>query len=227
MDIAREEADRGAPEGIVVVAEEQTAGRGRLGRRWLSIPGQNLSFSILLYPTRWVSARLSVAASVAVRRAIRRLCGLSSTLKWPNDVLIGQKKVCGILIEAALQNDEARHAIIGIGINVNYSPAGHRNVPSAVTSLATELGHPVPREDVLQAVLTELGVIYTELTGWESAWAEWQSSLDTIGKEVQVRWGERVEQGFAEAVDSEGNLLLRRADGTTVTMAAGDVTLRV
>ncbi|MEE8442578.1 MAG: biotin--[acetyl-CoA-carboxylase] ligase [Dehalococcoidia bacterium] len=227
MDIARQEAEQGGEEGIVVVAEEQTAGRGRLGRRWVSSPGQNLYFSILLYPSRWVYSRLSVAVPVAVARAIRHTCGLYPEIKWPNDVRLGGKKVCGILIETALQDAEVRYAIAGIGINVGSNPEEHPDVTAPTTSLAAELGKPVSREDLLQAVLTELSVIYMHMRGWGDAWGEWQTLLETLGREIQVRWGEQVEEGVAEAVDGEGNLLLRRPDGTLVTLAAGEVTLQI
>ncbi|MBI4200816.1 MAG: biotin--[acetyl-CoA-carboxylase] ligase [Chloroflexi bacterium] len=227
MDVAREEAERGAPEGTVVVAEEQTAGRGRFGRRWLSIPGKNLSFSVLLYPSAWASARLSVAAPVAVLRALRQVTGLSPTLKWPNDLLLDGKKVCGILIESAFQDAEVRQAVIGIGINVNLNPSGQMELVYPATSLAERLGSPVSREEVLQSVLEELGVVYDSLKGWADAWLEWQASLETLGKAVQVRWRDQVEEGVAEGVDSEGKLLLRRADGTVIALAAGEVTFRV
>ena len=227
MDVARQEAERGGEEGIVVVADEQTAGRGRFGRRWLSAPGQDLYFSVLLYPSRWVCTRLSAAAPVAVLRAIRQVCGLSPTLKWPNDLRLGEKKVSGILIEAALQDAEVRHAIIGIGINVGFNPKDYPEVASTATSLTAELGKPVSRRELLQAVLAELDLIYMHLKGWGDVWGEWQASLETLGREVQVRWGEQVEEGVAEAVDGEGNLLLRRADGTLVTLVGGEVTLQV
>jgi len=226
MDVARQEAERGGEEGVVVVAEEQTVGRGRFGRQWLSAPGDNLSFSVLLYPSRWVCARLCVAAPVAVIRAIRQVCGLSPTLKWPNDVRIGEKKVSGILIETVLQDAEVRHAIVGIGINVGLDPEGYPELTPTVTSLMAELGKAVSREELLHAVLEELDLIYRHLKEWGDVWEEWQSSLETVGREVQVRWGEQVEEGFAEGVDGEGNLLLRHPDGTLVTLAAGEVTLQ-
>ena len=227
MDIAREEAERGVEEGVVVVAEEQTAGRGRFGRRWLSVPGQNLYLSVLLYPSRESCARLGVMAPVAVRRAIHQVSGLSPTLKWPNDVRLRDRKVSGILVETAVQGAEVRHAIVGIGINVNFNAEQYAEDAPGATSLAMELGKPVSREDLLQAVLAELGLIYTYLKGWEEAWEEWQLSLETLGREIKVQWGEQVEEGVAEAVDSEGNLLLRRGDGTLVTLTAGEVTLQV
>lgn len=227
MDIARQEAERGAAEGTVVVAEEQTVGRGRFGRHWLSISRQNLAFSVLLYPSRRTSTRLSTMTPVAVLRGIRRVTGLSATLKWPNDVRLGEKKVCGILIEAAFQDSQVRHAILGIGINVNFNPAEDPQAGFAATSLAAELGKPVSREELLQAILTELGLAYTHLREWDRVWDDWRSSLETIGKQVKVRWGDHVEEGVAEDVDSEGNLLLRRADGTLVALAAGEVTFQL
>ncbi|MFH1142004.1 MAG: biotin--[acetyl-CoA-carboxylase] ligase [Chloroflexota bacterium] len=227
MDIARQEAERGAAEGTVVVAEEQTVGRGRLGRRWLTSPNQNLAFSVLLYPSHRTCARLSTVTPVAVLRAITKVAGLSATLKWPNDVRLGEKKVCGILIEAAFQDSQVRHAILGIGINVNSNPAEDPQADFAATSLAAELGKPVSREEVLQAILTELGLAYTHLREWDRVWDDWRSSLETIGKRVQVRWGDHLEEGVAEDVDSEGNLLLRRADGTLVALAAGEVTFQL
>ena len=157
MDVARQEALlRGAEEGLVVVAEEQTAGRGRFGRAWVSTPGQNLYFSVVLYPSPWACARLSVAASVAVVRAIRRVTGLEPSLKWPNDVRLGDKKVSGILVETAVQDGQVRHAIVGIGINVNADPSERLAEGYQATCLARELGLPVSRDVVLEAVLLEL-----------------------------------------------------------------------
>ncbi len=227
MDIARQEAERGAAEGTVVVAEEQTAGRGRFGRQWRSTPRQNLAFSVLLYPSRRTSTRLSTMTPVAVLRGIRTVTGLTATLKWPNDVRLGEKKVCGILVEAAFQDSQVRHAILGIGINVNLNPADDPQAGFAATSLAAELGKPVSREELLQAILTELGLAYTHLREWDRVWDDWRSSLETLGRQVQVRWGDNVEEGVAEDVDSEGNLLLRRADGTLIALAAGEVTFQL
>ncbi len=227
MDVARREAEQGAPEGTVVVAEVQTAGRGRFGRRWVSVQGENLSFSFLLYPDRDACAGLSITAPVAVVRAIRRVTGLSPALKWPNDVLLDGKKVCGILIETAFQGDDVQYAIVGIGINVNVDPTAHPEVAAAATSLAGELGASVSREELFEAVLVDLGEIYGHLTAWTGVRQEWQASLETLGKEIQVRWGDQIEEGLAEAVDAEGNLLLRRHDGTVIVLPGGEVTSQV
>lgn len=226
MDVARQQADSGAGEGLVVVAEEQTAGRGRFGRAWVSLAGQNLAFSVLLYPNRWAFSRLSVAAAVAVSRAIRRTTGLDATLKWPNDIRRGGKKVSGILVEGALEEGRVRYAIVGIGINVNADPSDQLTGGYQATCLAKELGRPVSREELLGAVLAELGMAYTAAKEWGAAWEQWQGSLETLGKAVRVQWGDHVDEGVAVGVDGDGNLLLRRADGSMATLTAGEVTLQ-
>ena len=124
MDVARQAAEESAAEGTVIVAEEQTAGRGRFGRKWVTAPGQNLSFSVVLYPGKWAISRLSIAAAVAVARVIRHVYGLSPGIKWPNDVRVNGKKLCGILIEAAVQNEQVRYAVLGVGIKRQHGPGG-------------------------------------------------------------------------------------------------------
>ncbi|MBI4197702.1 MAG: biotin--[acetyl-CoA-carboxylase] ligase [Chloroflexi bacterium] len=226
MDVARQETAAGSEEGLVVVAEEQTAGRGRFGRVWVSLAGQNLSFSVVLYPNRWAMSRLSVAASVAVARAIGQVTGLSPSHKWPNDLHFHGKKVAGILVESALRQGGVQYAIVGIGVNVNADPSEMLTGGYQATCLAKELGQPLSREELLTAVLAELGMVYMELKGWGEVWEEWHASLDTLGKEVRVQWGDRVEEGRAEGVDGDGNLILRRADGSLATLTGGEVTLQ-
>ena len=223
MDVARQEAEQGAPEGTVVVADEQTAGRGRFGRHWVSGSEQNLLFSIVLYPERTALAGLNIIAPVAVITAIQRTTALSPTLKWPNDVLVAGKKVCGILMETAVQDGGIRYAVLGFGINVNFDPSEVPQIAGLGTSLSKELGEPVSREGVLEAVLEELSALYGRLKGWAAVRNRWEASLETLGSRIRVQWGEQVEEGLAEAVDAEGNLLLRRSDGTVVTLSGGDV----
>ena len=228
MDLARQAAEEGAAEGTVIVAEDQTAGRGRFGRKWVTAPGQNLSFSVVLYPDKWAVSRLSIAAAVAVARVIRHMYGLSLGIKWPNDVRINGKKLCGILIESAVQNEQVRYAVLGVGVNVNTDPSDEVNEGVGdTTCISKEVGHPVQREETLQAVLQELGYIYASLQEWGSVWSEWRESMETLGKEVRVLWGEQVEEGLAEDIDGEGNLVLRRKDGTVVSLTAGEVTFQI
>ncbi|MCZ6789682.1 MAG: biotin--[acetyl-CoA-carboxylase] ligase [Chloroflexi bacterium] len=223
MDVARREAEQGAPEGTVVVADEQTAGRGRFGRHWVSGSGQNLLFSVVLYPEQTALAGLNIIASVAALTAIQRTTALSPTLKWPNDILIAGKKMSGILIETAVQDGGVRYAVLGFGINVNFDPSQTPEIAESGTSLSKELGKQVSREALLEAILEELSTLYERLKAWATVRHRWEASLETLGSHVRVQWGDQVEEGVAEAVDPDGNLLLRRSDGTVVTLSGGDV----
>jgi BirA family biotin operon repressor/biotin-[acetyl-CoA-carboxylase] ligase len=222
MDEAKRAATEGAAEGTIVVAEEQTGGRGRLGRVWLS-PKGNIAMSLILYPNLEQLPRLNMVASLAVAQAIEKVSRLKAELKWPNDVLIRGKKVCGILVESALRGEDVAWAIVGIGVNVNIDPA---SLPGPATSLSSELGHEVSQAEMLKCLLEELEQLYIALQRREPIYEQWRGQLSTLGKKVRVGWGERVEEGYAESVDSEGHLLLRRSDGSLLKIAAGEVTLR-
>ncbi len=224
MDVAKEKAGEGAEEGLVVLAEEQSRGRGRLGREWLS-PGGSLSLSILLRPTLPLLPSLIMLASLAVVHTIEKNTGLKASIKWPNDVLMRGKKVCGILIENAIEGQRVLYSVIGIGLNVNLDIKEYPQISSLATSLSQELGKEVDRQQVLQSLLEEVEKLYLALRQGISLHREWQARLETLGKRVRASWGDRVEEGYAEAVDEEGGLLLRRSDGSQVKILAGDVTL--
>ena len=226
MDIARQEAERGAPEGTVVVADEQTAGRGRFGRHWVSGSGQNLLFSVVFYPEQTALSGLSMIASVAVLSAIQRVTTLAPTLKWPNDVLVAGRKLGGILVETAVLGNHLRYAVVGFGINVNFDPSGTQEIASFTTSLSNELGRQISRERLFEATLGELSELHLRLKAWDDVRCQWEGSLETLGTHVRIQWGSGVEEGFAEAVDSDGNLILRRSDGTVATLSGGDVTFQ-
>jgi BirA family biotin operon repressor/biotin-[acetyl-CoA-carboxylase] ligase len=183
---------------------------------------------------------MNMAATVALVRCISDVSGLKPTVKWPNDLRIGGKKVCGVLIEGHLAVRPQKGArdnsyvILGVGLNVNYDPTPVLTPPAEATSLATELGRPVARLDVLRAFLRAFDELYRTLDAGDSLYQEWRSCLDTLGQHVRVRWGDpdtsgqvSVEEGLAEDVDRNGDLVLRRADGSTVSLNAGEVTLRV
>ncbi len=223
MERAKKAAKESAPEGTVVIAAEQTAGRGRLGRAWLS-PSGSISLSLLLYPDWRHLPRLNMMASLAVAHSLEKVCGLETEIKWPNDVLIRGKKVCGILIESALRGHSVDWAIIGIGINANLDVSSISGV--AATSLSGELGHTVPRSEVLQCLLGELERLYQALRRGEPLHQEWQSRLITLGRTVQAKSGDSIQEGYAEAVDEDGALLLRLPDGSLSKIAAGEVTLQ-
>lgn len=225
MDIARREARQGAAEGTVVIAGEQTSGRGRIGRIWLSPPG-NITLSVILYPDVSNLPYLMMIASLAVVRSIKNIAGLKADIKWPNDILIDGKKVSGILIENEISGEKIARAIIGIGINVNIDSPDVKDGSVLVTSLEKEIKQTVIRTDVITNLLVELEKLYLKLSDGESIYREWREKLVTLGKEVAVTMGDETLKGYAESVDSSGALLLKLGDGTTTRIVAGDVTLR-
>ena len=237
MDEAARRAREGAEEGLVILAEQQTAGRGRFQRAWVSQPG-NLYFSILLRPSLEGLQYVSIISPLAVVRAIKKTAGLKPTIKWPNDVRIGGKKVCGILVENALMANSVEHAIVGIGVNVALDPSGIEELAGIATSLNQEAGRPIDREVLLRELLQEMDGLYRLLSpghgsslstaaaedGLETVRSEWRSLLETLGNQVEIRWQDEVYRGYAEDVDNAGNLLLRLGDGTLATLPAGEVT---
>ncbi len=227
-DVAREVAGRGAPEGTLVIADEQTAGKGRLGRRWLAPPGTSLLMSLLFYPDLAPSQaqRLTMLCSLAVVDGIRAVTGLRPQLKWPNDILINYKKVGGILTETGVTGDHLDYVVVGIGLNVNLEVSRIQEIAATATSLWQELGREVPRLRLLQEILERVEGRYQRLEAGESPYEEWASNLVTLGRRVRVTTPEGQEEGWAEGVDEDGALILRRGDGSMVLIAAGDVTLR-
>jgi BirA family biotin operon repressor/biotin-[acetyl-CoA-carboxylase] ligase len=225
MDVAREEAEGGAPDGMIAVADEQTRGRGRRGRSWVSPPGANLYVTVVLRPDEATARTLAMITPLAVCEAADAVAGVRSSVKWPNDVLIGGRKVGGVLIDIRFADSEVEYALVGVGINVNFDPEQYDEISSSATSLKREAGRELSREEVLAAFLERLEKLYTAARRGESAYDAWKSRLETLGRQVTVRLDGGVEEGVAEDVDAEGNLLLRRDDGSIVPLAAGDVTL--
>jgi BirA family biotin operon repressor/biotin-[acetyl-CoA-carboxylase] ligase len=223
MGAARRGAKRGALNGTVVLAGEQTRGRGRLKRTWFS-PAGNVALSLILYPDAPGLPYLIMIASLAAAFAIESVTGLKTQIKWPNDVLIRGKKVAGILIENEVKGDKVTYAIIGIGINVALRPADINEIYAIATSLEEERGEKVSREELIKNLLTEFERLYLKLPDGESIYKLWRDRLVTLGKKVTVRWGEETPEGIAESVDESGALWLRRADGTLTKVVAGDVT---
>lgn len=225
QEIASKAASDGALEGTVVVAQEQTRGKARLGRSWIN-PRGVIAVSVILRPEMDQLLRLTMIASLATSRCIEKVTGLKTAIKWPNDVLVNGKKVSGILTESALRRHSVNWAVIGIGINVNFDPAAYPEIASTATSLSCELGRQVSQLEVLLALLREIEELYLALRSGQPVHEEWQRRLETLGRTVQVISGDHVEEGYAESVDSDGALLLRRKDGNLVQITAGDVTLR-
>ena len=227
MEEARKLAEDGRPEGAIIVAEEQTAGRGRFKRQWVSPPGQNLSFSIVLRSSSTQMPYVNMAASLAVAMTVEEFCRLKPCIKWPNDVRVNGRKIAGILIESAIERGEPAHVIVGIGLNVNLDPAASREIASTATSLRREMGRPVDRTAVMKVLLRRFDCLYADVKQGRSLKDQWAASLETLGRTVRVRMQDRVMEGYASHVDERGNLVLVRQDGSLLTAVAGEVTLQV
>lgn len=226
-DVVEQLAKSGGREGLVVFAETQTRGRGRRGRAWTSPRGKGLWFSVLLRPQLPMAAasRITVAASVAVARAIRQNCGVDARIKWPNDVMVNDKKLAGILTELRAETDEILLAILGIGIDVNCT---REDFPDSMRGMATsmelETGKAQDRMALAAQVLTALdGCYQAALTDFEGIADEWARLCTTLGKHIVVTMGQRRIEGFAQALDGDGALLLRKDNGQTERILGGDL----
>jgi BirA family biotin operon repressor/biotin-[acetyl-CoA-carboxylase] ligase len=224
MDVARTLARDGAAHGAVVLAEEQQAGRGRLGRRWLSPAGVNLYLSILLRPDLQELRALAMVAPLAIAEGIGAAAGVECAIKWPNDVQVGGRKLAGVLLESELSGGRPLFAIAGLGINVNYDVTAEPEIAALATSLLCATGVPHDREAVLAACLGAFERAYEEPP--QAVHAHWRARLNTLGQRVRVTYGGQLVEGLAEDVASDGSLLLRRDDSRIVTLPAGEVTLR-
>jgi BirA family biotin operon repressor/biotin-[acetyl-CoA-carboxylase] ligase len=217
-------ASEGAVEGVSVVADEQTAGRGRLQRAWSSPKGAGLYFSILLRPAipqnYW--PLITFMAAIAVGDALREAAGVETDIKWPNDLLSGERKICGILAEA-IDTPDGRAVILGIGINVtpNAYPPELANVATSVSEAA---GRPIDREQILAALLDALSRWYASLEHPALIVDAWSNrSSYALGKLVQVSNGDDVWQGTTFGVEPDGALRLRTSSGEIKLVRAGDV----
>jgi BirA family transcriptional regulator, biotin operon repressor / biotin---[acetyl-CoA-carboxylase] ligase len=228
-DVIAQLGGSGAAEGVVVFAEAQRAGRGRLGRRWESASHKGLWFSLLLRPgfafELW--PRLSTWAAVAITSAVEDIVPCRAAIKWPNDVLIDGKKIAGVLIETHTDNAGGHFAVAGIGLNVNHAPDDFSPAISGTAgSLSLAAGHRVDRQAVAAAVLRRLDDSYPNLArsfGDLVTTAQARSCL--IDRWIRLRDGGTIFEGVAERLDENGALVLRQADGRRATIAAGEVTL--
>ncbi|MDO8473255.1 MAG: biotin--[acetyl-CoA-carboxylase] ligase [Dehalococcoidia bacterium] len=222
-------AQGGAPAGTVVLAEEQTGGRGRVGRSFFSPPG-GLWFSVILRPPLQpqVCLPLSLMAGVAVVESVIGLTGLPAVLKWPNDVLVGGKKVAGILAEMVAETDAVRFVILGIGVNANV-PVGAFPVElqSIATSLSAESGKDVSRSRLLCTILENLDRRYADMLslGAGSVLDAWRKCPNVLGGRVRVNSINEQVQGLALDLDIDGALLVRTDDGTVKRVIVGDVSM--
>ena len=217
-------ASEGAAEGVSIVADEQTAGRGRLQRAWSSPKGAGLYFSILLRPAipqnYW--SLITFMAALAVGDALREAAGVQTDIKWPNDILSGERKICGILAEA-IDTSAGRAVIVGIGINLTQN-AFPPELANVATSVAEATGHRPDREQILAALRDALARWYSLLDEPGRIVDAWSNrSSYAIGKLVQVSNGNDVWQGTTSGVEADGALRLRTTSGEIKLVRAGDV----
>ena len=222
---AYELAEHGAAEGAVIVAEEQAKGKGRMGRSWAS-PKGGIYLSIILRPRLMPTevSKLTLVAAVSVAQTLRGHTGVRSLIKWPNDILIGGHKVCGILTELKAEQDMTSFVVIGIGINVNTRSS---LLPKNATSLAKETDKEWSRVDLVRELLVNLESHYIlfQKGGFGSIIKEWKDLSDILGRHVKVQDRTRTIEGQAIDVDEGGALVVRLDSGLNERILAGDVTL--
>ncbi len=235
-DVAHERAAAGAPDGLLVIADEQRAGRGRLDRRWWAPPSSSLLMSLLLRPSLPLdrAGQLTMCLGLAAVEGIEAVTGLRPALKWPNDLLLDGRKLGGMLTELRLDGERLGYAVLGLGVNVNVNfsaltstsasaPMPHE-LPGTAISLSMVLGHTVDRLVLLAAILARCEMWYERTLAGQSPHAAWAARLDTVGRRVTVTTAAGAMVGRAVGVTPAGALLVGDDAGAEHTIWSGDVT---
>jgi BirA family biotin operon repressor/biotin-[acetyl-CoA-carboxylase] ligase len=223
---ALEIIEKGASEGEVVIAEMQTAGRGRMGRKWHSPPAKGIWMSIILTPSIPVHhiSQLSLLVALAMCRAIRRIGIEEVGIKWPNDLLVRGKKVSGVLLESASEDERLRYVIVGIGISVNLQLSDYPlDMQPIATSLAIELGRDVDREQLFLLCLEELEDLYHLYmeNGFKPIQSSWEALSVSLHRPIRIQQGLEVIEGVAESLDDSGGLVVRKSSGEQIIVYSG------
>jgi len=227
--LALQMAEQGAPEGTVVISESQKQGRGRMGRNWISQPEAGIYLSLILRPNfvPMQAPCITLMAAVALVEALEQALGVKAAIKWPNDVMIGGKKVSGILTELKAEMECIHYMIVGIGINVNNAEFPEA-LQAKVTSLLLELKREVSRIPVVQALLNALErwyLITLGAGGIERTFNRWRELSSTLGQDVEVNVGDEVLKGVATRLGADGSLYVKLDSGVEKQILAGDVTM--
>ncbi len=225
---ARELAEKGALEGEIVIAEQQTRGRGRLGRNWVSPPFLNLYLSVILRPKLPPAhaAQVTLMAAVALADTVAGFTPDTPAIKWPNDILLRGKKLAGILTESSITAERVNYVILGIGVNLNYP---HALMPEAIRERATSLmecaGKTVSREAFLGRLIHDLDRCYGILgeAGFDAIAPQWEAYFNFRGERVRVEGGGEALAGIAKGIDRDGALIIEREGGQYHRVFAGDV----
>jgi BirA family biotin operon repressor/biotin-[acetyl-CoA-carboxylase] ligase len=227
---ARAIAAEGAPEGTVVVAEEQLQGKGRRGRAWYSPAGEGICVSVILRPRvqPYEAPQLVLMTAVAAAETLLAHAAVPVAIKWPNDILVGGKKIAGILTEMSVDMDRIDYIIIGLGLNVNTPAAGlPPEIAGIATSLCAETGRVFSRAELLQTYLEKLEGYYALFRerNFEPIRERWLDLSKIIGRQVKIAGVESTYEGEVVDIDPNGFLILKSPDGTTQRILAGDVSL--
>lgn len=227
---AKLDAEHGAGQGALVVADMQTAGRGRRGRAWSSPPGTNVYYTLILKPDLAPdkASMLTPVMGLAVAEGIRSTCGLEAQIKWPNDIVINGKKVCGMLAEMSLERDFIHYVVIGVGINVGLQEFPEE-IAATATCLQWECGNKVPRAELIVNIMHAFEKYYEtflkqgDLSGLME---QYSRLLVNNGREVRVLDPKGEFQGIARGINELGELLVEREDGSVTAVYAGEVSVR-
>lgn len=225
-ELAMRLAGEGAPHGTVMVADAQSKGRGRQGRPWVSSPGKGLLMSVILRPemSPEEAPRLTYLCSLSAVLGIRRVTGADVRLKWPNDLMIGDRKLGGLLIEMRTEPGAVLYAVAGFGINVSARVSQlHPSIREIATSLLIETGEAYKRSAIAVAILDEISLALEESP--DAIMGQWKSLCTTLGREITVTGMRGTITGMAYDIDSAGRLLVRACDGVEHAVSSGDVTL--
>jgi BirA family transcriptional regulator, biotin operon repressor / biotin---[acetyl-CoA-carboxylase] ligase len=213
-------------DGLVIIAEKQNKGKGRLSRHWSSPKGKGIYLSIILKPemTPFQAPCITLMAAVSVVQAIREVSDAQACIKWPNDIIIKEKKVAGILTEMEAESDEIKFLVLGIGINVS---ARHSDIPDTATSILLETDRHVSRKELCIALLEKLERNYKEIkeAGFSGIRLEWKDFSATIGKRVRANCMHKAIEGTAVDIDIDGALKIRLDNGFHEKIFAGDLVI--
>ncbi len=223
--MAQNMADAGYDEGLVILADEQTAGRGRHGRAWIAPPGSSVLMSVLLRPSLPVEQvnYLTMIVALAAVEAIETVAGLPAGLKWPNDLVIQDRKVGGVLTESTFIGDRLSYVVVGLGLNINFDPAQIPGIPPTATSLMVACGRPLDRVVLIRAILEGVERRYQALLAGHSSYSDWVCRLTTLGRRVRVKTPTAIVEGVAAEAGPEGHLIIRQEDGQCIQVTVGEV----
>jgi BirA family biotin operon repressor/biotin-[acetyl-CoA-carboxylase] ligase len=229
--LAKELAAQGAPEGTLVLAEEQSAGRGRMGRHWVSPGYANLLFSLLLRPRIhkdqvFVTTMILALATI---KAVKSRTGLTSAIKWPNDIFVRGKKLGGILTEFSLRQEEIDYVVVGLGLNVNWSPHRTEEASRLATSILAETGSRISRNDLLVTLLRIFEPYYGEVLSGQidDFYKTWNEASMIIGRNVEIVTPVEKTHGRALRIDRSGALIIEDDTGKEQRIISGEVSVTI